>query len=185
MFGNRNTSNSGNSGNSGNNFNSDDATHPHPRPNEDDPDKSQRGKPERSKSRRLKRTEILGVLNVILDLFTDTPKITGAATPKTDANRLLPNRSVPKPPPKVGVVSAPRDSRGPRLLWAPGAPRAPRAPRVPEKISLPEGKRRGDAMLDVLDILRTYVKYSLFDRDALRREVEYLKQMVEELGGKL
>ena len=58
-----------------------------------------------------------------------------------------------------------------------------RVPRVPKKINLPENKRRGDAMLDVLDTLRTYVKYGLFDRDALRREVAYLKKLVEENGG--
>ena len=38
---------------------------------------------------------------------------------------------------------------------------------------------------DILDYLRVCIKYSLFDRDALRMEVNALKKLVEDLGGKL
>jgi hypothetical protein len=83
---------------------------------------------------------------------------------------------VPIMPPKVG--DAPKVVVAPRVV-------PPQVSRVPTKITLPENKRRDDAMLDVLDTLRTFVKYSLFDRDALRREVKFLKQLVEDLGGKI
>ena len=109
------------------------------------------------KQPKLTRPEIIGALNAIIDLYIDVP--------------MTPNA----PPVKCAPVKAivlPRD-----------AVRVPRVPRVPTKITLPENKRRGDAMLDVLGTLRTYAKYSLFDRDALRREVTYLKKLVKESGG--
>lgn len=59
------------------------------------------------------------------------------------------------------------------------------SPRVSDKVSLPKAKRRGDPLHDTLDYLRVCIKYGLFERDALRREVAFLKQMVEDLGGKL
>ncbi len=59
------------------------------------------------------------------------------------------------------------------------------SPRVPAKIKLPKDKRREDPLHDILDYLRVCIKYSLFERDALRREVLTLKQMVKDLGGEI
>ncbi|KKN75676.1 hypothetical protein LCGC14_0377790 [marine sediment metagenome] len=103
------------------------------------------------------RLEIIGVLNAIIDLWSDAPKM-----PKTNDSWQAFQSATP-----------------PIVLSV------PRVPRIPDKLILPEDKRRGDAVLDVLDTLRTYVKYSLFERDALRREVAFLKQMVNDLGGKI
>ncbi len=107
------------------------------------------------KPTKLTRPQIIGMLNAIIDLYIDVP-----ITPK---------------PPKVGS--------GPSILPPKVPPLIVRVPRVSVKINLPEDKRRGDALLDTIDTLRTYVKYGLFERDALRREVAYLKNLVEENGG--
>ncbi len=127
-----------------------------------------------SKPAKLTRLEIISILNAIIDLYLDAPLKTPPKAP-LDTNKLPP-RVVP---PKTQVATAVPVAGAPRV------PRVPRVPREPVKLVLPENKRRGDALLDVLDTLRTYVKYGLFDRDALRREIVYLKQMIEELGGKL
>ncbi len=102
---------------------------------------------------KLTRHEIIGMLSAIIDLYIDVP-------PKVVSGpRVLP----PKVPPLIT--------------------RVPGVPRVPDKLVLPENKQRGDAILDTIDTLRTYVKYGLFERDALRREVSYLKRLVEDLDG--
>ncbi len=77
----------------------------------------------------------------------------------------------------------PKVVSGPRILPPKVPPLIIRVPRVPDKLVLPENKQRGDAILDTIDTLRTYVKYGLFERDALRREVSYLKRLVEDLDG--
>ncbi len=105
------------------------------------------------KQTKLTRPQIIGVLNAIIDLYFDAPLV------------------------------LPKVRSGPRILPPKVPPLIVRVPRVPDKLVLPENKQRSDAVLDTLDTLRTCVKYGLFERDALRREVAFLKQMVDDLGG--
>ena len=109
----------------------------------------------------------------------------------------LPGASKPLKQPRLtrpqimGAINSVIDLYSDATLIPPKLGNAPRIlpPKVPPlQLSLvmpqlPKSKRRGDAMLDVLCTLRTYVKYGLLDRDALRREVAYLKKLVEESGG--
>lgn len=55
---------------------------------------------------------------------------------------------------------------------------------VPKKPKIND-ERSSVSLRDALDYLRICIKYSLFERDALQREVKYLKELVKELGGKL
>lgn len=55
---------------------------------------------------------------------------------------------------------------------------------VPRKPKIDDERGRS-SLRDVLDYLRICIKYSLFERDALQREIKYLKDLVKELGGKL
>lgn len=120
---------------------------------------------------KLTRPEIIGVLNAIIDLYIDMPMKT----------------HLPKAPKTGGELSDQIDKLKPLNTQMPcvyvPVVGAPRVPRVPDKLVLPKDKRRGDAILDTLDTLRTYVKYREFDCDALRREVTYLKGLVKDLGG--